>query len=147
MAGVPLLLMGLFVRGAAFPAAVPIFDVAAISCLLLTATVTGVDAALSGQRDSLPTMAIGLAGAVLWAVHLTLFPGDFQLNFAGASSATPSVFLAINLALPIMLALAPLQRRGPLRRWLGGANLVPSVVALAIFLASRRGEERVSGWR
>ena len=113
LAGVPCVVVAFVIPGSAIaPAAVPALDAAAIACLLLTASIAAVDAVLSAHRQSLPILAIGLAGVVMWSAHLVLFPGDLPIHFGLANVATSSIFLAINLAFPIMLGLALLQRGG-----------------------------------
>jgi len=118
LVGGPLLVFGLVVPGRfVIGTTIPVLDTAAITCLLLTAVVAALDSQLSSDRQSLPTVSVCLAAAVMWAVHLVLFPGDLpSLHFPNDNAATSSVFLTINLTLPIMLVIALLQGGGHLRR-------------------------------
>jgi signal transduction histidine kinase len=114
--GIPLTVLGLLVPGQrAIPTTIAFLDTAAITCLVLTAVVASQDALLRADRRSLPMVAIGLATAIMWTTHLLLFPGDVPgLPPVISNHAVSLVFLAINLALPSMLAMALTRGRGTL---------------------------------
>ncbi len=118
LVGVPLLGFGLLVPGRfVLTTTIPVLDTAAITCLLLTAVVAALDSRLRADRQSLPTVSISLAAAVMWTVHLVLFPGAVPtIHFPNGNAATSSVFIAINLTLPIMLVIALLQGSEHLHR-------------------------------
>ncbi|MEP7105472.1 MAG: GAF domain-containing protein, partial [Chloroflexota bacterium] len=116
--GLPILALGLLVPGRlVVPATVPALDAASLLCVLVTAAVAAIDALIRADRRSLPTASIGVALAVIWAGHLVIFPGNLPaIDQAFASTAASSVFLAGNLATPLMLAVALLQGGGSLAK-------------------------------
>ena len=127
--GLPILAVGLLVPGRlVIPATVPAVDAASLSCVLVTAAVAAVDALIRADRRSLPTASIGVALAVIWTAHLLAFPGSLPaIDQAVASAAASSVFLAGNLATPLMLAVALLQGGGRLAR--PGRSVAVALVA------------------
>ena len=116
--GLPILVWG--ITGSA-PAMydwfVPVCDAVAVVCMVAVAFLGAVDAELRRDWRSLPIVFIGSAATVMWIGHFALFPGDIAgLQGQRFNQATSTLFLAINLAVPLMLAVALLTRGGPLPR-------------------------------
>jgi hypothetical protein len=96
---------------------VPVCDAVAVVCMLAVALLGAFDVELRQDRRSLPILFIASATAVMWSGHFAVFPGDVpSLQGQRLNQATSTLFLIINLATPLMLAVALLIRGGPLPR-------------------------------
>ena len=116
--GLPILLWGITssVR-AELDWVVPVCDAVAVVCMLAVALLGAFDVELRQDRRSLPILFIASATAVMWSGHFAVFPGDVpSLQGQRLNQATSTLFLIINLATPLMLAVALLIRGGPLPR-------------------------------
>ncbi|HEY1455040.1 MAG TPA: GAF domain-containing sensor histidine kinase [Candidatus Dormibacteraeota bacterium] len=144
--GLPILASGLVAQSA--PQLlwfIPLCDGLAIGCMLVTFTLGVLDAALRGDRRSLPIAAIAVATAIMWAGHFIIFPGDVPgLGGSTLNQATANLFLGINLLTPIMLSIALLQGGSPLSHvtraviltTLAGALIGGAAVALALAIGT-----------
>lgn len=116
--GVPILLWGLLTPSAPIlPWVSPVCDAIAIVCMVVVGVLGSLDALLRKSRRSLPIVFIAASTAVMWAGHFLMFPGTIPA-FSGQrfNQATSTLFLTINLATPVLLTFALVQRGGRLDR-------------------------------
>ena len=116
--GLPILLWGVLTKTTPeLQWFVALCDGVAFVCMVVVALLGSLDAELRQNWRSLPIVFVACSTAVMWAGHFAVFPGDVPA-LAGQrfNQATSTLFLTINLLMPLMLSVALLQRGGALAR-------------------------------
>jgi signal transduction histidine kinase len=125
---------------------IAVCDLLAVVCLAVVMALAGLEAVLRHDGRSLATVTVAAAGALMWVAHAAVFPGDLPaFSSPYFDQFTSWLYLMINLAVPMLLAFALLERpsrhvdaprRAVLRAALAGIAIGCGVVALAAALAA-----------
>jgi signal transduction histidine kinase len=145
--GLPILLWGIFASATVvLPWFVPVCDAVAVVSMVAVALLGSMDVELRRNRRSLPIVFVATATAAMWIGHFAIFPGDLPfLDGQRFNQATSTLFLGINLATPLMLAVALLTRAGPIsnpRRHIfvasaGGVAFGVALIAFSVMTATK----------
>ncbi|MDQ6774189.1 MAG: GAF domain-containing sensor histidine kinase [Candidatus Dormibacteraeota bacterium] len=93
---------------------VPVSDVGAVVCYSACAIMAGLDVSVRRASRLLPIVALGVTIALLWVLHLFLFPGVAPMTSAAISDMVSWLFLAINLLTSVGLLVFSIWGSRPL---------------------------------